>query len=87
MNVASEIACSNLQERTDMQTESNEKLSFPQYQQGDHRCLYTAPIPLLMDPNPKLISPWRGPFTVRSQQSPVIDRVARDGELAENQFI
>ena len=34
-------------------------------------------------PNPKLISPWRGPFTVRSQLSPVIYRVARDSELAE----
>ena len=35
-------------------------------------------------PNPDLISPWRGPFTVRSQQlSPVIYRVATDGEHAE----
>ena len=34
-------------------------------------------------PNPKLISPWRGPFTVCSQLSPVVYRVSRDGELAE----
>lgn len=34
-------------------------------------------------PNPKIVSPWRGPFTVRSQLSPVIYRVARDCELAE----
>ena len=35
------------------------------------------------EPNPNLTSPWRGPFTVRSQLSPVICRVARYGEIAE----
>ena len=34
-------------------------------------------------PNPKLDSPWRGSFTVCSKLSPVVYRVARDGELAE----
>ena len=33
--------------------------------------------------NPKIISPWRGPFTVRTQLSLVIYRVAKDGEIAE----
>ena len=34
-------------------------------------------------PNPKVISPWHGPVTVRSQLLRVIYRVARDGELVE----
>ena len=34
-------------------------------------------------PNPKLISLWHGPFTVRSRVSPVIYRASKDGELAE----
>ena len=34
-------------------------------------------------PNPKLISPWRGPYTVRAQLSPVIYRVTKDGNPAE----
>ena len=34
-------------------------------------------------PNPKLISPWRGPIPARSQLSPVNYRVARDRQLAE----
>ena len=34
-------------------------------------------------PNPKLISPWRAPYTVRAQLSPVIYRVTKDGNPAE----
>ena len=34
-------------------------------------------------PNPKLISPWRGPYTVRAQMSSVIYRVNEDGNHAE----
>ena len=30
-------------------------------------------------PNPKIISPWRGPYTVRALMSPVIYRVTKDG--------
>jgi len=82
LQLAYEIARRNLQERTDKQTETNEKLSFPQYQQGDQVFVH-RPYTVADGPNPKLISPWRGPFTVRSQLSPVIYRVARDGELAE----
>ena len=82
VQLANEIARRNLQERADKKSESNEKLSVPQSQPGDqvlvHR-LYTV----ADGPDPKLISPWRGSFTVRSQLPPVIYRVARDGELAE----
>ena len=34
-------------------------------------------------PNPKLISPWRGPFVVRSRLSPVIYRVSRGEQPKE----
>ena len=34
-------------------------------------------------PNPKLISPWRGPYTVRAQMSPIIYRVTKDGNPVE----
>ena len=34
-------------------------------------------------PNPKLASPWRGPYTIRAQLSPVIYRVSKPNEPAE----
>ena len=34
-------------------------------------------------PNPKLASPWHGPYTIRAQLSPVIYRIAKPNELAE----
>ena len=82
LQLAYEIAPRNLQERADKHSESNEKLSFLQYQPGD-RVLVHRPYTVPDEPNPKLISPWRGPFTVRSLLSPVICRVARDGELTK----
>ena len=45
--------------------------------------LVRRPYTVADESNPKLISPCRGPFTVRSKLSPLIYRVARDGELAE----
>ena len=82
LQLAYAIARRNLQERADKQSESNEKLSIPQYQPGD-QVLVHRPHTVADGPNPKLISPCRGPFTVRLQLSPVIYRVARDGEPAE----
>ena len=58
-----------LQERADKQAESNEKLSIPQNQPGD-QALVHRPHTIADGPNPKLISPWCGPFTVRSKLSP-----------------
>ena len=86
LQLAYEIAPRNLRERADKQQESNEKLSFLQYKTGD-QVLVHRPYTVGDGPNPKLISPWRGPFTVRSQLSPVIYRVARDGELVKHPFI
>ena len=82
LQLAYEIARRNLQERADKQSESNETLSIPQYQPGD-RVLVHRPYTVDDGPNPKLTSPWRGSFAGRSQSSPVMYRVARDGELAD----
>ena len=69
-----------LQERANKQASSNENCRFLNISLGK----YTVSTYTVADgPNPKLFSPWRGPFTVRSQLSPVIYRVARDGEHAE----
>ena len=86
LQLAYEIAPRYLRECADKQEESNEKFSFPQRTTGDH-VLVHRPYTVGDGPNPELISPWRGPFTVRSQLSPVIYRVARDGELTKHPFI
>ena len=82
LQLAYEIARRNLKERTNKQAESNEKLTFPQFKPGE-QVLVHRPATVTDGPNPKLISPWHGPFTVRSQLSPVIYRVSKDDELAE----
>ena len=52
-----EIVRHNLQERTDKQAESNEKLSIPHHQPGYHVLIHR---PVADRPNPKLCSPWHG---------------------------
>ena len=76
LQLAYEIVRRSLQERADKQSEFNEKLSILQYRQ----VLVHRPYTVGDGPKSKLIGPWRGPFTVRSQLSPVIYRVARDGK-------
>ena len=61
-------------------------MSISQYQPGDKLLVHLDTPRLYTDadgPNPKLISPWRGPIPARSQLSPVNYRVARDRQLAE----
>ena len=82
LQLAFEIARRNLQERAGKQSKFNEQLSTPEYQPRD-QVLVHRPYTVADGLNPKLIIPWRGPFTVPSLLSPVIFRVARDGELAE----
>ena len=66
-----------LKERTDRQAVVNETLPFPSSKPGEqlliHRLYNEAD-----GPNAKLISPWRGPYTVRAQLSPVIYRVTKN---------
>lgn len=74
LQLAYEIARRDLQERAGKQALSNEKFNAPQFQPGAlvlvHRLNNETD-----GPNPKLISPWRGPYTVRSRVSPVVYRL------------
>ncbi|CAB1098409.1 unnamed protein product [Ectocarpus sp. CCAP 1310/34] len=82
LQLAYELARRNLKERTDKQAVENEKLSFPSFKMGDQVLLH-RPYNETDGPNPKLVSPWHGPFTVRSQISPVIYRVSKPNDPTE----
>ena len=82
LHLAYELARLKLKERSDKQACANDKLSFPKFVEG-YQVLIHYPHTNSDGPNPKLLSPWRGPFTVRSQLSPVVYRVSKDGEIAE----
>ena len=60
----------------------NETLSFPSFKPGEHVLIH-RPYNEADGPNLKLISPWRGPYTVRAQMSLVIHRVTKAGNPAE----
>ena len=78
LQLAYELARRNLKERADKQAVVNETLSFPSFKTGE-QVLIHRPYNEADGPNPKLISPWRGPYTVRAQMSFVIYRVSKDG--------
>ena len=82
LQLAYELARRNLRERADKQAVVNETLSFPSFETGE-QILIHRPYNEDDGPNPKLISPWRGPYTERAQLSPVIYRVTKDGNPAE----
>ena len=54
-------------------------MSFPSFEVGD-KVLLHRPYHETDGPNPKLVSPWHGPNTVRSQLSPDIYRVSKPNE-------
>ena len=68
LQLAYELARRNLRERADKQAVVNEALSFTSFKAGD-QVLIHLPYNEADGPNPKLISPWRGPYTVRAQIS------------------
>ena len=39
-------------------------------------------VPTIDGPNPKLNSPWHGPYTVRARLSPIIYHISKDNEQA-----
>ena len=82
LQLAYELARRNLQERADKQADANTKLSFPTFRPGD-KVLLHRPYAETDGPNPKLISPWHGPYVVRAQVSPVIYRVSEQNKSAE----
>ena len=76
--VAYELARRNMRERVDKQAVVNETLSFPSSKTGE-QVLVHRPYNAADGPNPKPISPWRGPYTVRAPISPVLYLVTKDG--------
>ena len=60
LQLAYELARRNLRERADKPTVVNETLSFPSFKPGE-QVLIHRPYNDADGPNPKLISPWRGP--------------------------
>ena len=71
-----------MRERADKQEIVNETLSFPRFKGGEQLLIH-RPYNEADGPNLKLISPWRGPYTVQAQMSPVIYRTTKDGNPAE----
>ena len=82
LQLAYELARRNLKERADSQASVNATLSFPHFNMGEQVLLHRPPTPT-DGPNPKLVSPWHGPYTVRAQLSPVIYCASKDGDSAE----
>ena len=70
-------------ERADKQAPINETLSLLSFK-TDEQVLIHRPYNEADGPNPKLISPWRGPYTVRAQMSPVIYRVTKRWQPGHN---
>ena len=82
LQFAYDLARRNLKERADKQAVANETLSFPSFKPRG-QVLIRRPYTEAYGLNPKLISPWRGSYTVRAQTSAVTYRVTKDGNPAE----
>ena len=72
LQIAFELARRNLAQRADKQAEQNDKLKpYPVFKPGQEVLVYRP----YQDPdgsNPKMLLPWRGPYVVCSQSSPVV---------------
>ena len=83
LQIAFELARQNLKERADKQAAQNRKLpQYPVFKSGQKVLVY-RPYQESDGPNPKLIMPWRGPYIICSQLSPVVYRVRRAKETRE----
>ena len=83
LQIAFELARQNLKERADKQSAQNKKLpQIPVFEVGQKVLVY-KPYQEADGPNPKLILPWRGPYIICSQLSPVVYRVRRANESRE----
>lgn len=75
LQLAFELARRNLAERSDKQCRLNQTLrSYPVFKFGEEILRY-KPHQNTNGLNPKLLCPWRGPYTIRTQLSPVVNRV------------
>ena len=83
LQFAYEIARRNLKKRADKQKASNDRLKpYPVFKPGQQVLLYW-PYNETDGPNPKLVLPWRGPYEVVKQLSPVVYKVKLSGESKE----
>lgn len=82
LQLAYELVRRNLKERVSKQASANEKLSFPSFTSGE-KVLVHRPYHETDGPNPKLYSPWHGPYVVRSKLSPVTYRVSKPDDQVE----
>ena len=83
LQLAFELARRNLSERSQKQADVNAKLRpIPVFKPGNLVLVY-RPYQDTDGPNPKLLLPWRGPYVICSQLSPVVYRVRRRNETRE----
>ena len=83
LQIAFELARRNLTERANKQAAQNAKLpQYPVFKPGQEVLVY-RPHQESDGPNPKLLLPWRGPYTICSQLSPVVYRVKRKYDARE----
>ncbi|MEP5375796.1 MAG: transposase family protein, partial [Hyphomicrobiales bacterium] len=74
LQIAFELARRTLTERADKQTGNNSQLKpYPVFKPGQEELVY-KPYQDAYGPNPKLLLPWRGPYVVCSQLSPVLGK-------------
>lgn len=83
LQLAFEFARRNLTERADKQAQANKRLPpYPVFKAGEQVLVY-RPHQASDGPNPKLGMPWRGPYIICSQSSPVVYRVKKQGDSRE----
>ena len=80
---ACELENQNLGERADAQAASNADLRYQQFQPDD-LALVHQPRDARINPNNKLLSPWRDSCQVRRRLSPFVYRISKDGDSTEN---
>lgn len=85
LQIAFELARCNLTERAENEAAKNKKLpQIPVFKpKPGQRVLVYRPYQDSDGPNPKLLFPWREPYTICSQLSPVVYRVKQVNETRQ----
>ena len=83
LQLAYELARRTMSEKVQADSDRNSTLSFPRFKVGD-RVLIHRPHTPADGPNAKLVQPWRGPYIVMAQKSPVVYRVTREDDNTES---
>lgn len=82
LQLAHGLAHRSRKERVDEPAVVKDNIPFPTLKPGD-QVLMHRPHHENDDPNSKLYSPGHGPYTVRTERSPIIYSVTKDGETSE----